>query len=197
MQKLHLGCGSKYLEGWTNVDIQSDRADLHADITNLKTIQDDSVSEIYACHVLEHISRRKLIPTLQEWWRVLCPGGNLRLAVPDFAAVVAVYSKTQDLSDLCGLLSGGQKDQHDFHTICLDHSMLEAILHSVGFKNVQKYDPHVFLKDMDDYSKCYLPHMDFKNGTLMSLNVVCKKSSADPPTVIDSRVQKFTKFEST
>ena len=36
------------------------------------------------------------------------------------------------------------------------------------------YDCEDFLKNKDDYSKAYLPHMD-KNGTLMSLNIICKK----------------------
>ena len=33
------------------------------------------------------------------------------------------------------------------------------------------------LGDNDDYSKCYLPHMDKENGELMSLNVLCTKSN--------------------
>ena len=36
------------------------------------------------------------------------------------------------------------------------------------------YDCEDFLKNKDDYSKAYLPHMD-KTGTLMSLNIICKK----------------------
>ena len=33
----------------------------------------------------------------------------------------------------------------------------------------------IFRGDNDDYSKYYLPHMDFEKGELMSLNIICKK----------------------
>jgi hypothetical protein len=43
---------------------------------------------------------------------------------------------------------------------------------------------------LDDYSKCYLPHMDFENGELMSLNINIKN------LFLSEELKKFTKFES-
>ena len=41
---------------------------------------------------------------------------------------------------------------------------------------MQRYDWRDFLPDgFDDYSRCYLPHMDFEHGQLMVLNVTAEK----------------------
>ena len=58
---------------------------------------DECVDEIYACHVLEHVTRQKIIETISEWNRVLKHGGTLRIAVPDWQAMVAQYNETNDL----------------------------------------------------------------------------------------------------
>ena len=54
---------------------------------------------------------------------------------------------------------------------------MKELLESCGFTNVKRYNQDEFLGDNDDYSKCYLPHMDKENGELMSLNVLCTKSN--------------------
>ena len=47
---------------------------------------------------------------------------------------------------------------------------------AAGFSNVERYDWRDFLPPgYDDYSRSYLPHMDFDHGRLMSLNVVAVK----------------------
>ncbi|GMO47366.1 MAG: hypothetical protein Ta2B_29430 [Termitinemataceae bacterium] len=71
-----------------------------------------------------------------------------------------------------GLLYGGQNYDYNFHYQTYDFSRLKKLLESAGFSNIACYDWEDFLPDgYDDYSRAYLPHMDFENGTLMSLNV--------------------------
>jgi len=44
-----------------------------------------------------------------------------------------------------------------------DFTTLKEILNLTGFDHVELYNPFEFLKDEeDDYSKAYLPHLDFK-----------------------------------
>jgi predicted SAM-dependent methyltransferase len=50
------------------------------DASKLK-FSNNSCSDIYASHVLEHIYNIKQV--LKEWWRVLSPSGRLRILVPD------------------------------------------------------------------------------------------------------------------
>lgn len=101
----------------------------------------------------------------------------MRLAVPDFEAVVEEYLANRNLDKLQGFLHGGSKyDAYDFHYQTYDFKRLSSILKDAGFSEVKRYDWRDFLPlDYDDYSRSYLPHMDFEHGRLMSLNVVAIK----------------------
>lgn len=176
--KLHIGCGKKYLQGFTHVDvIPFDHVDIVADAGDLSMIDSETVREVYACHVLEHFQRDRVEEVLAEWRRVLVPRGVLRLAVPDFQAIVDSYCAGSDLFQLMGLLYGGQTYDHNFHHVAFDLDHITAMLRRIGFTRIHRYDWRDFLPDgFDDYSRAYLPHMDFENGKLMSLNVVAEKA---------------------
>lgn len=175
--KLHIGCGKKYLPGYRHLDvIDYDHVDYVCDARKLKMIESGSVSEIYACHILEHVERSEVLDVLMEWHRVLRRGGLLRLAVPDFEAVVQEYVENKDLQRFQGLLYGGQTYDYNFHHVAFDFQSLKGVLEQAGFGEVERYDWREFLPEgYDDYSRAYIPHMDFENGRLMSLNVVARK----------------------
>jgi predicted SAM-dependent methyltransferase len=181
MVKLHVGCGKRYLPGWTHVDVLPfDHIDHQATIDNLFMFEEGSVDEIYACHVLEHVGRREVLKVLAEFSRVLRVGGVLRLAVPDFESLVEHYvANKQSLSHLMGFLVGGQTDQYDHHCMEFDLFFLTELLRCSGFDSVERYDWKAFFPPgFDDFSASYLPHMDFENGRLMSLNVTATKRTA-------------------
>jgi predicted SAM-dependent methyltransferase len=194
--KLHLGCGKLKLDNFINVDVLSDVADLKLNFTNLTIFSNCVVEEIYICHALEHFNRKDIINLFLEWNRVLKNGGLLRIAVPDFEKVVKVYMKNKDMSEIIGFLSGGQRDEYDFHFLNFDMVILKELLETCGFDNIERYDAFDFLGDKDDYSKCYLPHMDHENGELMSLNIICKKvKKVDINNIaLSDIVKKFTKL---
>lgn len=197
MINLHLGCGKLKLDNFINVDIISKIADMKLDINDLSVFNNNTVDQIYICHVLEHISRNQILNLFLEWNRVLKDGGKLRLAVPDFEKVVKIYMKNKDMSEIIGFLNGGQRNKYDIHFINFDFDILSILLDSCGFKFIEKYDPFEFLGDKDDYSKSFLPHMDFENGELMSLNLICKKSKDVNINniVIPPRLAKYLKIE--
>ena len=86
--RLHIGCGEKYIQGYVHIDIiEREHIDYISNAEDLSFLNDGSVSEIYACHVLEHFKRNEIVGVLEEWARVLRVGGILRLAVPDFEAI--------------------------------------------------------------------------------------------------------------
>ncbi len=179
-KKLHLGCGSKFIPNFYHIDISDEEhIDARADVKDLSFIEDNSVSLIYACHVLEHFGRWEVEKVLIEWRRVLEPSGILRLAVPDFSACSRLYNDgnlENGLCDLLGLLCGGQKDQFDFHKMIFDELTLTSLLEGVGFSSVKHWDwRNTTHTAIDDYSQAYLPHMDKKNGELVSLNLEATK----------------------
>ncbi len=175
--KLHIGCGKKYLEGYKHLDvIDFEHIDFVCDTRKLSMINDSSVTEIYACHILEHVERDEVINVLNEWKRVLVVGGILRVAVPDFEAVVEKYKESGDLQLFQGLLYGGQTYDYNYHHVAFDFTLLSNFLKEAGFSDIQRYDWKEFLpEDYDDFSRAYLPHMDFGHGRSMSLNIVAKK----------------------
>jgi hypothetical protein len=95
--------------------------------------------------------------------------GVVRFFVPNFEACVEHYLKHHDITVLESSFIGEQKNEFDF-------LHLKALLESVEFSNVQRYEWCDFLPEgFDDYSRAYLPHMDFENGKLMVLNVTAEK----------------------
>ncbi|MHB9066940.1 MAG: class I SAM-dependent methyltransferase, partial [Pirellulaceae bacterium] len=177
--KLHLGCGRRYIPGYFHIDLlEAPHVDLRHRVDVLP-FADSSIGLIYASHLLEHFGRNEVEGVLREWHRVMRPGGLLRLAVPDFAAVVAMYASEglrDGKSGLVGLISGGQRDMYDFHKIIFDEPFLTFLLQKTGFRNVRRWDwrctEHA---DVDDYSQAYLPHLDKEHGQLMSLNLEADK----------------------
>ena len=179
IMKLHIGCGKKYLPGYKHVDvIDYEHVDFVCDARHLSMIKTGEVSEIYACHILEHVERSEVPDVLHEWNRVLRSNGILRVAVPDFEAIVNEYVINKDLMRFQGLLYGGQTYDFNFHHVAFDYETLKKLMEDGGFYQVQRYDWRDFLpaQGYDDYSRAYLPHMDFDNGRLMSLNVIARKN---------------------
>lgn len=176
MKRLHLGCGTKHIEGFTNIDIRYlPGVDEVNNIRFLRNYQNNTVDLIYACHVLEHFSRWEYKNAISRWYEILKPGGVLRLAVPNFSAIATRYIQTGDLREVMGLLYGGQDYDENYHYVTFDMKSMTEDLKAIGFKEVREYDHTVTVHaDVDDYSKCYLPHMD-PAGTLMSLNIEAVK----------------------
>jgi len=182
--RLHLGCGKRYIDGFVHVDLDDfPHIDYRHDIAELPMFENSSVELIYCCHAFEHLERQQAPQVLREWWRVLEPGGTLRLAVPDFDALIEVYRCTGELSSIIGPLYGrfvagdvpGGYLYHK-HKTAYNFDDLQAMLEAAGFTNVHRYDwRQTIHRDYDDYSQAYFPHMDKENGLLISLNVEATK----------------------
>ena len=172
MIKLHLGCGTKHIEGYTNIDVRYlPGVDEVNNIKFLRNYKPNSVDVIYACHVLEHFSRWEYKTVLTRWFELLKPGGTLRLAVPNFNSICQHYIKTGDLNPIMGLLYGGQDYDENHHYVTFDYNSVYNDLTQIGFSYITEYNhkttEHAYI---DDFSKAYLPHLD-ENGILMSLNI--------------------------
>jgi len=87
--RLNLGCGLQQISGWTGVDFDEKlNPDIVADVAHLP-FEDESIEEIYASHVLEHVPYDS--PALKEWFRVLRRGGQITIAVPDVNQIYMLY----------------------------------------------------------------------------------------------------------
>lgn len=171
--KLHLGCGKRFIPGFVHIDVVPFKHIDHvSSIDNLSFIENESVDIIYNCHVLEHFKRKSVLSVLSEWFRVLKPGGILRVSVPDFRALAEVYLEHKDIDLIIGPLFGRQDYLYNIHYNTFDFESLSSLLKTAGFDRVYRYDwRDTEHSGVDDYSKAYIPHMDFDNGKLISLNV--------------------------
>jgi hypothetical protein len=82
--RLNLGCGSKRIPGYINVDKFGD-PDLHFDLDTFPYPWDDnSVSEIELHHVLEHLGQQTntYLNIIQELYRICQPGAKIHIRVP-------------------------------------------------------------------------------------------------------------------
>lgn len=175
--KLHLGCGSKHIDGFINIDARElPEVDEIDDVKTLVKFDKESINLIYASHILEHITRLEYTNVLSRWYDLLKKDGILRIAVPDIEKVFEHYSINKDLRSLRGFLWGGQSYGFNYHYCGWDFKTLCEDLESVGFKDIRIYNwRETEHSHIDDFSQCYLPHMDKDNGMLMSLNIEAKK----------------------
>jgi predicted SAM-dependent methyltransferase len=187
--KLNLGCYDKQLPGFVNVDIREDaNPDVVDDAFKLKTFKEETVELIYSSHMLEHLSYKDCKEALRRWYKVLLPGGVLRLAVPDFDALCRRYVYTGKIDEVLHSVCGSQKHDFDFHMNIFNKERLSDLLLSAGFSGVRNWNwwetpPHNYC---DDFSQSYLPSNSpdialshgrlIKNGgQLVSLNLEAVK----------------------
>ena len=116
---VHIGCGFTAPAEWMNFDVsptlRAERLPIigrllgrlagnpqyfpanvrHGDIIRGLPLPDGTVSAIYASHVLEHLAFDDLGKALDNCFRMLRPGGVLRLVVPDLEARARAYLESR------------------------------------------------------------------------------------------------------
>jgi glycosyltransferase involved in cell wall biosynthesis len=83
-KKLNLGCGGKKMPGYVNCDLfKGPTVDEVFDLDSIP-YKDGTISAISSEHSLEHVPFDRAEKAIREWNRVLAPGGELMLYMPDF-----------------------------------------------------------------------------------------------------------------
>jgi len=150
--KLHLGCGSRRVPGWLNVDIQ--RSDYDVDLAGGYLPWKSGVFDLVVSqHFVEHLElQAQLLPLFEELRRVLRQGGEIWLSCPDIEKICRSYLDhgmldlledrrsrfpSYSLEDIptCHLINdlfhqGGE------HKNLFDFELLEWALNKTGFSEV-------------------------------------------------------------
>lgn len=132
--KLHLCCGANRLEGWDNRDVD-------CDIREPLPYRDNSVDFVFCEHGVEHTTSREAWTLFVECYRVLKPGGVVRIAIPDLSRMSK--HMTQEYAD--AVKKGGHGDgsfQSALKACVFEHghqsvwtgTLLSTFLYAVGFK---------------------------------------------------------------
>lgn len=89
---LNLGCGVTYDARWTNIDFVSTGPGVRAhNLLAGVPHNDNSFTVVYHSHVLEHFPKDKAREFIKECYRVLKPGGIIRVAIPDLEQIARNY----------------------------------------------------------------------------------------------------------
>lgn len=167
--KLHLGCGNVRIDGYINIDKNALLSpDVIDDIRQLEQFNTNTISVIYICHTLEHLTRFQYSSALKRWYQLLKKGGVLRISVPDMENLCKYYIETGDLNLIRGTLYGGQDYKENFHHWGWDFNELSKDLEHAGFKEIKRYDwQKTEHSNVKDGSCDHLPRHD-KNGNELS-----------------------------
>ena len=125
--------GQSHKPGWRNVHTSmGEHVDHVLQLDNLKDFQDASVAAIYAeAQTLEEAPPS--LGILQEWWRVLQPGGAFFLSAPDMKVLSAFLARDD--------LDSSERDaltELMFQRTAVDFDGLNATLNAAGFCDVEK-----------------------------------------------------------
>lgn len=113
--RLNLGSGSNRKQDYLSVDMYDPAADLMIDITRRLPWDDNSVDSIYACHVIEHLSRAEWEFCRKDWARVLKPGGDIEILCPNILKVCEKFINDPTDSYAMMQLYGLQSTPGEFH----------------------------------------------------------------------------------
>lgn len=170
MMKLHIG-GRVVKEGWKLLNIMDlPGVDYVGDVNDMSQFADESIDEIYASHVLEHIRQAQMESTLKGLHRVLKPGGRLLISVPDLEVLCRAMLNPELTPDnkfhVMRMIYGGQVNDFDYHYFGWTHGFMRSFLSGVGFKTLEKVERFGIFADTSDFKPYGFP---------ISLNVIATK----------------------
>jgi predicted SAM-dependent methyltransferase len=175
--RLHLG-GVERKEGWKVLNAQpGPHVDFLGQCDDLSQFADGSVDEVYASHILEHLSYFDGLPrTLYEVSRVMRRGAVLRVSVPDLEMLAKLLTaQGPDLVQrfqIMRMIYGGQSDMYDFHYFGFTFELFTAMLGAYHFGQFQRVASFGLFKDTSEFRFGNYP---------VSLNVNAVRLEGQPP----------------
>jgi predicted SAM-dependent methyltransferase len=142
--RLHLGCGGERKAGWVNMDLLGDPVDVAWNLANSLPFDSGSVVAIFHEHLLEHLPLEAGDSFMRECFRVLKPGGILRVGVPDAGRLIRSYAGDRGyLEDLhpgrpTALIAVQELFYWHRHCAMFDVETLEVLFRASGFPEPQQ-----------------------------------------------------------
>jgi predicted SAM-dependent methyltransferase len=156
VRSLQIGCGFSILPGWLNMDLYPDgTSSSFLDATTPFPMADDCFDFIFSEHMIEHLAYAKARVMLQESFRVLKPGGVIRIGTPDLQKLAALclrapsevecswmqWQKELFGPDMPSCLAGHVVNNYLRawqHTFIYDPETMREALHLAGFIDIRQ-----------------------------------------------------------
>ncbi|OQW79959.1 MAG: hypothetical protein BVN35_00850 [Proteobacteria bacterium ST_bin11] len=174
----HIGCGDINSPEFINIDARK-KDHIHivtSNIFRLWMIPSNTADLVYMCHILEHVPRDSISMVLKEMHRILKPSGKLRVSVPNFDYILAIYKDNDHkIEYISPALMGGQEYPENFHYEVYNKKYLERLFVNNSFQHVSEWNPiEVEFHDFDDWAskKLTINNKDY----LINLNLEATKA---------------------
>jgi len=133
-----IGCGPNKLktdEGQVvGVDIREfEGVDYRCDLRRLP-FATESFDIAFSSHVLEHFGRNETTEVLKEWTRIVKPGGEFRIVVPNIAWAAEQIKAGIIDHNVLNVLYGQQEYRENFHKMGYTPETLTKFIEDAGFK---------------------------------------------------------------
>lgn len=140
--KLNIACGDKIFPGYINMDLYNPKANIKGDVRKLP-FDDNYADEILASHIIEHFTFREGFVILEEWKRVLKPGGKLIIECPDFMALCKLFvnGDEQERLLLYNGFYGAVEGEGMLHKFGYTPTQMRWTLGQLGFTNIFQGEP--------------------------------------------------------
>jgi SAM-dependent methyltransferase len=158
VRKLQLGAGGNAPDGWLSTDIEpEDKKVVYLDATSRYPFSDGSFQYVFSEHMIEHVSWEAAVRMLRECYRVLAPGGKLRIVTPNLAKHIHLLNDVQDtaatvyiearlrlenlpLTPIPGAYLLNREFREYGHQFLYDPTTLRKSLELAGFKEIVQHD---------------------------------------------------------
>lgn len=99
---------------------------------------DGSADHLFCSHVLEHFTRDDARRLAGEMYRVLKPGGRVRIAVPDMERAIGLYQAGARAEALAVFYTDGRAGSYDQHRYMYDYILMRDMLADCGFAEIRR-----------------------------------------------------------
>ena len=156
VRKLQLGAGGNDPKGWLNTDIEPTSNEVYLDATRRYPFPDGSFQYVFSEHVIEHVPWEAGVAMLKESYRVLTPGGKVRVVTPNLTKFVQLLTGSADAdaqrfiaaklrfhgwpeSPVTGAYIFNRQVREWGHQFLYDSATLRKSLELAGFKQITEY----------------------------------------------------------
>jgi predicted SAM-dependent methyltransferase len=153
VRKLQIGAGPNNFPGWLNTDYTPIAGQAFLDATAPFPLPDQSFDYVFSEHVIEHFNYWEGLDMLRESYRIMRPGGRIRVVTPNLSQLVRLFENADDpyiqrklqavnywpkTPDNAGLILN--LELHDWgHQFVYSATLLGDSLKRAGFRNIRQY----------------------------------------------------------
>jgi predicted SAM-dependent methyltransferase len=154
---LNVGCGPNTNNDLANLDYNW-YPGVHVcwDITKPLPWGDQTLKGIYSEHCLEHITFADCLFAVKQFFRVLKPGGAVRIVVPDGELYIDLYNKARtgekiefpypSEEEVTPMMSVNRIFQEFTHVFIYDEATMRLVMQQAGFVDIKRVS---FMKGRD------------------------------------------------